>query len=281
VENKTKQIHLEVADIIKDYPIDTLICYGDSTKIIYDKLNKTFETVLYLDNHKKLQEFLESNVKDSDIVVFKGSSKMKLECVVDATYGTNLTDDIILSEMKFKTITDNKITYKVFEDYAILYKYNGKKKEIHVGLNIEQKPIFNIFDKAFIRNRTLKKISFSSKMRHIGYRAFYRCQNLEKVKFVNGLKFIADEAFANCSALVDINLPNTLLHIGNKAFYNTNSLKQITIPSSVCQIGEDAFNQDTIIRCFKDSYAYNYAKDHNLQYEIINKKSTNSLNYDK
>ena len=105
--------------------------------------------------------------------------------------------------------------------------------------------------------------------------AFNGCSGLKSITLPKGVTSIGDSAFANCSGLTNITLPDGVKSIGAGAFSDCSSLTSITIPKSVTIIGvyyqKEPFNdcKKLVISCYKDSAAYNYAKQNNIPVKLI------------
>ena len=100
----------------------------------------------------------------------------------------------------------------------------------------------------------------------IGNYAFEDCSSLTSIDIPSSVTSIGNSAFAGCSSLTSIEIPEGVTSIGEYAFYNCRSLTSIEIPNSVTSIGEKAFNEckNLLFICEKDSYAYEYAKENNI-----------------
>ena len=82
---------------------------------------------------------------------------------------------------------------------------------------------------------------------------------------------ISNFAFSECINLTSIIIPDSVKSIGEEAFYCCSNLTSITIPNSVTSIGWDTFNgcNRFSFKCYKDSYAHQYAIKRNLPYELL------------
>ncbi|MCR5607481.1 MAG: leucine-rich repeat domain-containing protein [Lachnospiraceae bacterium] len=92
---------------------------------------------------------------------------------------------------------------------------------------------------------------------------------------INHVKFIRKNAFNNCKKLSEIDIKSGLLGIESGAFVNCNSEGYtITIPDSVIYISQGAFDMsNVIIKCNTNSYAENFAKNHNIKYILLDDKT--------
>lgn len=96
----------------------------------------------------------------------------------------------------------------------------------------------------------------------------------------SNVKSIGYYAFENNNRIVNIELPYSVTTIYSRAFANCPNLEGVIIPFTVTDIADSAFEDtDAIIYCYYNSYAYNYAIENGLKYELITVTlSTNSVN---
>lgn len=90
---------------------------------------------------------------------------------------------------------------------------------------------------------------------------------------------ISENCFKDNSTLQTVSLPQTITEIGSSAFSGCTALTKITIYKSVKTIGENAFSNcdNLVIYCEENSAIHNYAKENNIDVELIGVKSlTNS-----
>ena len=67
-------------------------------------------------------------------------------------------------------------------------------------------------------------------------------------------------------------IPDNITHISKYAFSDQLNLRCVEIPASVIEIGEGAFDgchQDLVFRCFENSCAHEYAKNHAIKFELV------------
>ena len=108
---------------------------------------------------------------------------------------------------------------------------------------------------------------------------------LKSFEIPDGMTEIPDCMFVLCQSLKEVNIPDGVLSIGGSAFFGCRSLDKLYIPSSVRSIGKmafpgipengkvedsakDYFNPDFKLVVEKNSYAYHYAVDNNIKYEL-------------
>ena len=146
-------------------------------------------------------------------------------------------------------------------DYAFSFCDSLKKVTI-------PNSVTTIGEGAFSYCDDLETITIPNSVNTISKEAFSHCWYLKTATITNGVTMIGDEAFKGCNRLKTVIIPKSVTSIGYGAFDDCSSLRIITIPSSVISIGEDALKGCTI-RCYADSYSYNYAIERGLKVEII------------
>jgi hypothetical protein len=75
-------------------------------------------------------------------------------------------------------------------------------------------------------------------------------------------------AFAGNKTLQEVTIGDNITGIGEGAFMQCSALTKINVPDSVAEIGENAFSgsENTVICGTADSYAVEYAKEHEIDY---------------
>lgn len=131
----------------------------------------------------------------------------------------------------------------------------------------------SIGESAFASCLDLKTLTFSgAALRLIGSYAFYNCASLTSVVLPNSVRAIGEKAFARCNELKELVLPEGqgLKTLGAEAFTECSSLESLTLPQSLVLIGDDAFSDCPVkLVVYKDSYAEKWAKENNVEYEVI------------
>ena len=145
---------------------------------------------------------------------------------------------------------------------------------------------------AFESCNNLTDVVFEGEVKEIGEYAFAWCGNLTDIVFEGEVKEIGEYAFAWCYSLEEVVLPNGLQKISYGLFYDSNPDK-VTIPETVTSIDDYAFYYnygvvveipnsvteifasafecaiDAVIRCYRGSYAHQYAADNGIRFSLI------------
>lgn len=80
------ELHKRVGKIVNDSEVDLLFCYGNDSKYIADEIKNTRCHPIFLKSAMALTEVLSLNLRDDDVILFKGSHSMKLEEVIDGVF---------------------------------------------------------------------------------------------------------------------------------------------------------------------------------------------------
>lgn len=112
-------------------------------------------------------------------------------------------------------------------------------------------------------------------------RAFEGCVSLFSVRCDSTLKSVGDAAFRGCTEMKRLDGSNRLEMIGDEAFANT-SLNSMTLGEQEIQISNSAFAgcSDLVITCFMNSYAYQYAIENGIPFEIIERPTVYCFGHD-
>jgi len=94
---------------------------------------------------------------------------------------------------------------------------------------------------------------------------------IEKIKLPASLLVIDRCLFADCPSLTTVHIPEKVKYICDAAFLRCSNLKLVTFEGELTEIHKNAFNgcNHLTIRANANSVAIAFAKDHGINYEII------------
>lgn len=114
----------------------------------------------------------------------------------------------------------------------------------------------------------IKSVKIPSSVKEIGAGAFQYCKSLQSITIPDSVTKIGKGAFFDCILLRSVEIPNSVIEICEEAFALCTSLQLIKIPDSVKEMGKGVFaygSDDLTIKCKKDSYADEYARENNIR----------------
>ena len=130
--------------------------------------------------------------------------------------------------------------------------------------------VTSLGDGTFYRCVSLTDVTIPDGIKRIGRGMFYECSSLKSIAIPNSVTSIEEGAFLSCRSLTDVTNPDSVTSIADDAFGFCTSLTSITIPDSVTSIGDYAFDvENTIIYCYSNSTAEQYAIDNNINYVLL------------
>ena len=208
-------------------------------------------------------------------------------------------------------ITENGLTFRVFDGYAELNKCDSSVSgEITVPAEINNMPVRSIGVQAFEHCGNITSVSIPEEITNIGAMAFLGCSSLVSIDIPDSVTNIMQMTFFGCTELSSANIPDSIKSIGQNAFSDCRSLTSVTIPESVQSIGSCAFadctnlneitvmNPDCVIYDFgnticnknnifegviygyQNSTAQAYAEKYGYKFESINEFSVGDINGD-
>lgn len=265
------EIHKEIGETIRNYPVDHVLLFGEDVKYTFEILRDAGVDVCFLSRREELNDMLRRLVAVGDVVMFKGSSKMLLEYTVDMVYGTRLTDQRLKDEREYKYARQGSVVYDLFANHATAEVYDplrSGERRVQIAGWVGGIEVVNMG--RALQGRNIDQVILPDSIRHISAEAFMDCTQLTELRMPKKLKYIGNGAFKNCRSLEKIKLPEQVMHIGARAFYGCSGLRKITIPPSVVQIGKDAFygcgNCQFVYQ--KDSYAEQYLQQAGLLTQV-------------
>ncbi len=237
-----EKIDQEIADIINEYDdIDCVVCFGARASYIRQFIQREGKETICIESTEEFKHWMTEIVTPQDVVMLKGSSKLKMDEKLDDYFGLNLSDQRYIDSSHYVLHRQDEIAYRIFADYVSLSKYHGADKLVRIEEQVMGKRVKKITEYAFTNNEFIKEVHIGKNTLHIGLRAFANCTRLEKVVFSGAVKYIDEGAFDNCRMLEEIVLDKSVMHIGKNAFRNCKNLKVVYVPATAGFIDDDAF----------------------------------------
>ena len=266
-EELSANLHKEVGEKITKFDIDYLICYGTDIVHVYDNMTNRNVIKIHCPTKKDVIDALQSIIKPGDYILFKGSSKFKMEEeIVDAIWGTNFTT--LVPQIRTRKLIQKRESgeYQLFKSCGHLIA--AKNVSIFkMASNSNNRPIVSISRNVFENNSKLKSIVFSDNLRSIQHGAFKNCTELMEIILPGKMQIIEDNAFEGCASLTKVHLNDSLIHVGSQAFKNCSMLTEVIMNDKISFIGDDAFEgcPKVSLICSPGSYSEKYAKNHGMK----------------
>lgn len=190
-------------------------------------------------------------------MLFTGYSELRED--VEEPADEILADDLPASEKDF--------IYSEPYGSIMIIEYTGKNNVVVVPEMINGKKVTRIGRLIFGGRPDIKGVTFPASMEYMGDGVCEDFRLLERAVVKGGM--VSSCAFRGCVNLKEVVIKDGVVSIWSKAFKDCPSLKVITIPKSVTQMGNFIFDKGVTIRCYRDSYANQYAIKRKMDYEII------------
>ncbi|MFP4698374.1 MAG: leucine-rich repeat domain-containing protein [Eubacteriales bacterium] len=137
------------------------------------------------------------------------------------------------------------------DDYILLTRYIGDRKEVKVPAEIDGKKVIGMESHTFQEDSNVEKIVIEDGIKEIEDKAFYRCSKLETIVFPGSITSIGVESFYGTSWFENQinNKTSDFIIIGDGILllYNGNS-EEVIVPEDVKIIGNKAFDYYSGIR---------------------------------
>ena len=153
-----------------------------------------------------------------------------------------------ISEEKIVTLPEGTMTFRVYEDHAVLTAFEALEPEdsfaraeyaVTVPDHVGGVPVTVIGNNAFSGCMHIQKVVLPETLEEIEYKAFASAYYLREVDLPEGLKVIGNQAFAYCD-LEAVVLPESLEQLAYQSFAG-NEITEITIPAGVKLVGAGSF----------------------------------------
>lgn len=230
VGDMQEEVNERVAGIIDSHDFDFIICYGKESRNVADKITRNKSITTYIETAADLEKWLKDNIMPGDTVLFKGSSKVRLDDRIDSVFGLNTSDQRYLDEAECFAIQKKGMKYRVCPEHISVIRYYGKKSNIKIKESFMGKPVKKLMSKAFLGNDYVREVKVGSAINHIGSACFQKCANLNSIVISESVKYIGKNAFRECENLEKVFIEGELYFLGEGAFKNCTKLSEIHIP---------------------------------------------------
>ncbi|MFR9191996.1 MAG: Mur ligase family protein [Anaerovoracaceae bacterium] len=224
------QVNEKVAETILEHNVDKIVLYGKQAKEISSYLKSSGLDVTRIEKRSTLETWMKEYIQKNDIVLLKGSSKLKLDEIIDYVYGINTADERYIDEAAYIKISKNDMNYRVFRDYASIKKYSGRLNVVKIKNKISGKKITKLWQKAFAGNNNIHYVELGKNIRHIGSECFADCKGLQEIKLSENTKYIGKKAFYGCTNLKKVIVDSEIIFLGKDAFTGCENLNEIVMP---------------------------------------------------
>ncbi len=234
-----KIIERELASLLCRQTAGEILYYGETDRT----LSALYEAagIEVVKSRRKLQQWLEAHIRPGDFLLFKGSSKMNLDEVIDFCFGTDLADQRHLDEAAYAEWEQRGILYRFFSSYGSIVSCTGRKKRIQIPGRLFGQPLLKLGKRCFAGCLFLEQLHFGGHLLRIGEEAFRGCTALREVSGTRSVKVIGGGAFAGCCRLQNFDFGGHLLEIGPEAFAGCAGLQEIHLPASLRVVCKGAF----------------------------------------
>ena len=169
--------------------------------------------------------------------------------------------------------TKDGLKYLLEEGNAYLAGIDDDRTALDVPAYMYEHPVTATTMNFAQKNTNLESVTFENaeNMTIVGSYGFYNCTNLRTVNLGSYVSELYRGVFRGCTSLESVELSDNLTEIPYESFYGCTSLGEITIGRNITLIQENAFIgcPNLVIRCYYDSYAYQFALDHSIPYILL------------
>ncbi len=169
----------------------------------------------------------------------------------------------------FNSCALKEVTIPSTVTYMTNYMFNGCQELERITINSN----IDIPANAFTGLGSLYYLTINGSPSNIAANAFKNCDALRSVEIPASVKDFNASAFYSCDNLESVTLKEGTTSISG-AFTSCRNLSYIYIPDSVTSIADGCFSAcpNVTIVANKDTYAETYAKENNINFEVIKVK---------
>ncbi|NLI21550.1 MAG: leucine-rich repeat domain-containing protein [Clostridiales bacterium] len=116
----------------------------------------------------------------------------------------------------------------------------------------------------------VETVQLSEGLQTIGDTAFFGCDMLTALEIPSTVTSIGVGAFQGCYLLTEITIPEGITALANNLLCDCDALARVTLPASVLAIGDLALPENAALTLVapEGSFAQQYAKEHNIAFEV-------------
>ena len=238
-----ESINSEIAALLDEYyaDMDTLVLYGSNSDKIVSEMKSDDHKIIKVDDKNKIEEWMRSEIKRGDLVLFKGSSKTRMDESIDDVYGTIFADGKFIEESHFFLYRKKEVVYRVFKDYVTIIRSAAAEGSIKIKNKVAKRPVKKIATKAFMSDKMLTGLTVGDNLLHIGSAAFANCGNLKTFTHKESIIFMGKACFKNCARLERASLPASLKFLGAEAFKGCKSIRNVVFPGTCNTVSRNVF----------------------------------------
>lgn len=264
----TEEVHRRVGATLADVEgIDRFYLFGAHAAWIAEELVARGRDAVSTTDREELNAALRDDLREDDIVAFKGGQQMALSITIDALFGTAfvLSDGDVL-EKRGTNVSEDGVSYRIIDEYgAQLRKVHPEFSGTTLAVEPEADgvPVYMV-GRSACSNSPLTEASIPAPVRTIARAAFFHSRALAEVSLPDTLLHIGPSAFNGCTSLREVVVPEGVTTIGHRAFFRCTGLERLVLPASVRTIEPEAFRGCTAatIEAPAGSYAERVVREH-------------------
>ncbi|MBR3969556.1 MAG: leucine-rich repeat protein [Ruminococcus sp.] len=164
--------------------------------------------------------------------------------------------------------TYENLNYRQYSDHVVVEGRYDVKGDIVIPSEVNGLPVTEL---GSFELSGITSVVIPDSVKKIGNFCFY-FTNIKSIVLPDSVTIIGDNAFSGCGKLESIEIPDSVEKIGMSAFFGCRSLESVTIPKNTeISLFTPIFDSDTktVVKGYKDSFAYNHAKKYNVKFVYI------------
>lgn len=206
-----------------------------------------------------------ASVVNASAAVYVQDGKFKYQVFNDGTvawagYTSDTVDDVVIPRYYDQS--------KVVSVANFALENNDKIRSVDF---MDAPDLSKIGMYAFNGCSSLESVVVPDSITRVDVSAFRNCASLQSAEFYGNNNTVPVECFYDCEALTNVRLSAYLTSIKSRAFAGCTSLEYLELPDTLNSIAANAFDSDEnlTLGVWYGSYAYQYAKDNNVSYILL------------